>query len=173
MSNYCYPTLPFNKKGFTVQNGCGWLDPGYYEATGSEHTGVDFNYFKGGDSDLGMSVYAITDGIVEDVGFYRGWGNIVLIYHPGPNVWSQYAHLKDVNVKEGQRVNCRDIIGTIGKGAKNQFWAHLHFEIRYKTLPSNDWISAREPDREKAQAFIRANYVDPLKFLAKNGASAK
>ena len=169
-SKYVYPCLPW--KNYNTRVGQ-FLDPLYYKELGSEHPGQDINGNGGGNTDWRDPVYSITDGIVTTVGSYRSWGNVVLIYHPGPKVWSQYAHLDIVLVKQGDRVNVAQQIGTIGRGQGNRFLAHLHFEIRYQDLPADTWPSSRYRARLAAQDFIKQNYVDPIKFLQKNNAATK
>lgn len=164
MSKYTYPCLPWTKYNNNVGK---FLDPAYYTAIGSEHPGADINANTGGNSDLGHPVYCIADGIVEVNKFFPAWGNVVLVYHPGPKIWSQYAHLQDVYVRQGQELKVKDKVGTIGRGAQNRYIAHLHFEIRYKKVPADYWTSAYLPDRVKARADIKSKYVDPIKFLEK------
>jgi len=105
-------------------------------------------------------VYAVAHGLVVTSGSFPAWGNIVLIEHYLPNgsrVWSQYAHLRDRFVEEGQVVWRGDQIGTIGKGAGYRYPAHLHFEIRLQSLPANQWGLTRDE-------VLRA-YADPTHFI--------
>jgi murein DD-endopeptidase MepM/ murein hydrolase activator NlpD len=170
---YYYPVLPMAK--YSVQDGTEFLSPAYERITGSLHSGADFNALTGGDSDLGHPIYAIADGVVVFSGSANGWGNIIVIFHERLGVWSQYAHNNENLVKPLQRVRAGQKIGTIGKGGKTRrkpnglYLAHLHFEIRTANIPAWVWASAKFP-RAKALEFIKANYVDPEKFLAKIGA---
>jgi murein DD-endopeptidase MepM/ murein hydrolase activator NlpD len=168
---YVYPVRDTKAVKFTVQAGVGFLDPGYYAARKMEHPGSDFNATTGGDSDLGMPVYCISDGVIKDVGFYRGWGWIVLIWHPLDKIWSQYAHLRiKPLVVKGQQIAAGRQLGEIGKGDKGQFFAHLHFEIRSKAVPSWYW-PANSRTRAQSQVFIRSNYLDPVKWLQQKKAT--
>jgi hypothetical protein len=65
-------------------------------------------------------------------------------------------------IKPGLNLGC----GMIGKGDKDQYWAHLHFKIRTKPLPASEW-PGNMLSSPLAAAFIKLNDVDPLKFLAK------
>ncbi len=56
------------------------------------------------------------------------YGNFVKIKHDN-GYYTLYAHLKDVYVKQGQRVNKNDKIGYMGNTG-NSYGAHLHFEVR-------------------------------------------
>lgn len=167
--DYCFPCAPWSN--FNVKTG-GFLTEAYYRSTGSDHTGQDVNGNGGGDTDKGAPVRNITKGVVIDSAWLPVWGNVVVIYHPGPKVWSQYAHLDKIMVEVGEQVSCGHQIGTIGKGANNRYLAHLHFEIRTKHLPPGYWPSAMFKTRTEARKFIAANYVDPIKFLKKNKAGS-
>jgi hypothetical protein len=147
------------------------VDPAYFKAFGTWHTGEDWNGRGGGDSDLGDPIYAIAHGKVVAFGYYPpSWGNLVLIEHAlpdGSRVWSQYAHLDKIMVaEEGQIVTRGQQIGTMGKGAKTEKYpqgrwiAHLHFEIRRANLPINNWTPMVK-DREQ----VLANYINPTPFI--------
>jgi len=111
---------------------------GYYNAQDfgvNYHLGEDWNGEGGGNTDKGDPVYAVSNGIVSDAGFYgRGWGNIITIHHKLPTdecggvVESQYAHLDSIWVSKGDRVTRGQQIGTIGNSGTKL--AHLHFELR-------------------------------------------
>lgn len=170
MTLICNPVLEAPGITYTVQPGCGWLDPGYYRATKQVHSGIDLNATTGGDSDLGNRVRACADGVVVAAGDFPSWGGIVLIHHPELGVWTQYAHLTGIPVKVGDRVRMGDVVGHIGKGAEGQFWAHLHFEVRRSLLPAQFWASARFQTRAGAEAYIREHYLDPEIWLREHSA---
>lgn len=77
---------------------------------------------------VGTEIRPITDGVVVEARFGRiGWGTTVVIKHDDGLV-SRYAHLKDISVIEGERVNRSSVIGTVGMTG----WTtgpHLHLEI--------------------------------------------
>ncbi|RIH81142.1 Murein hydrolase activator NlpD [Calidithermus terrae] len=169
---YFHPCLPAHR--YSVQPGCGFLDPAYEQATGWLHPGADYNGRGGGDTDLGDPVYAVTDGTVVEVGFFKVWGNLVLIHHEGPGVWTLSAHCDQVLVQAGQRVRAGQQIGTIGKGdtrVKKPYRAHLHFEVRLfgpERIPINDWPTATFKNRrDKALVEILHTRVDPERWLEK------
>jgi septal ring factor EnvC (AmiA/AmiB activator) len=62
-------------------------------------------------TDPGAKVKAVFDGKVRSIFSIPGMGKVVLINHG--RYFTAYAKLKDVNVKEGQQVSARDIIGTV------------------------------------------------------------
>ena len=167
MAEYYYPCTPWHLYN---ANAGQFLAEAYFRATGSDHTGVDINGNGGGDTDFNDTIRSITDGVVVTAKYYPVWGNIILIYHPGPKVWSQYAHLNTMSVKENQVVKAGQKIGSMGKGANRRYLSHLHFEIRYKPLPADYWPSAIFKNRGEARSFILDHYVDGIKFLVKNNA---
>ncbi|RIL11639.1 hypothetical protein DCC79_04240, partial [bacterium] len=127
------------------------------------HPGLDLNLRSGGDSDLDAPVHACGDGIVTASGSYAVWGNIVLVEHTLPDgrkLWSQYAHLNRRTVAAGQAVARGQPIGTVGKGERGRFTAHLHFEIRIAELPAPHWPGL-QPET------VRRAYADPAMVIAK------
>ena len=85
------------------------------------HTGVDFN------APVGELVGAAAAGLVSVATWDPSYGNWVEIDHGG-GYRSRYAHLDIINVREGQRVDAGNYIGTVGNTG-NSSGAHLHFEI--------------------------------------------
>lgn len=134
------------------------------------HNGEDFNGRGGGDTDLGQPVYSIGHGKVTHVTHAEPFGNIVTIEHRYidngiiRSIFSQYDHLKEVQVKAGDAVKRRQKIGTIGKGANEQFLAHLHFEIRKEAMRDKDptfWPSSNGWTVEQVQE----NFHSPSEFI--------
>lgn len=89
-----------------------------------DHNGIDF----GGDE--GVSVYAISDGIVRLAGekFYYN-GNFVLLDH-GQGLSSVYLHLSKLHVKNNQNVKKGDLIGEVGSTGRAT-GPHLHLGIQW------------------------------------------
>ena len=141
-------------------------DPGYFKDWKAWHPGEDWNGKSGGNTDLGHPVYAISNGRVVDFGNYEPyWGKIILLEHAlpdGSRVWSQYAHLDRIMVqRKGQQIRRGQQIGTIGKGGSKATWyAHLHFEIRRKNLPIDNWRPIVSDKRQ-----VIANYHNPQSFI--------
>ena len=76
----------------------------------------------------GDPVLAVEDGTVTDIIRERkGLGNVVEITHPGGYV-TRYAHLADIKVSKGQRVQRGRQIASVGISG-NSFAPHLHFEL--------------------------------------------
>ena len=113
------------------------------------HEGLDININTGGNTDLGLPLYAVADGKI--VYFHRythalkanTYGRHLILKIDGP-LWVHYAHLADedflnraIDVKEG------DLIGRIGNSGT--ILSHLHFSI-YKKDPVGNidrWARSR------------------------------
>ncbi|MFD3005123.1 M23 family metallopeptidase [Thermus tengchongensis] len=146
----------------------GFMDPNYPSEMGL-HTGVDLNGPFGGDSDYGQPVHAITDGRVEAVlrNVPPMWGNIVVIWHPGPGIWARYAHLKDIYVRRCDVVQAGQVIGTVGKGYDNRLTAHLHLDILIRRPERWDDWPGHDRDR------LLAHYTDPWAFLQRQALAGR
>ena len=133
------------------------------------HTGEDWNGRGGGDTDIGQPVMAVATGkVVVARRFPNPWGFVVMIEHivldghDKRRVRSQYAHLSRIDVKEGQIVHGRDVIGAIGKDPDGAYPAHLHLEIRSDvTVGPTYWPSDHGRDGD----WIRKHYLDPSAFI--------
>jgi len=84
----------------------------------------------------GSAVKAAENGVVAYAGNeVKGMGNLVIIQHAGG--WmTVYAHMDEMNVRRGVRVNVGQKIGTIGQTGKVDS-PQLHFEIRKGTKAYN------------------------------------
>ncbi|MCW2960719.1 MAG: hypothetical protein JWM90_1106 [Thermoleophilia bacterium] len=89
----------------------------------TSHGGTDFA--RG----TGTEIKASLSGKVVSAGPNGGWGNQILIEHPG-GLFTRYAHLVDggIGVKVGQEVKQGDSIGKVGSTG-NSTGPHLHFEV--------------------------------------------
>lgn len=100
----------------------------------SYHRGTDFR------ARIGTPVYSSNSGVVrlaQDL-FYSG--NIVILDH-GTGIFTNYAHLSDIQVTEGQRISGGHQIGLSGASGRVS-GPHLHWGVR-----------------------VNGVYVDPLQFL--------
>jgi len=150
--------LPVDFK--TNNNGYEYLD---YVGNNTLHSGRDFNYGSGSD-DYGLPTYAISDAEVVYIHNYNKynkwdrWGNVIVLYLPKYGVWCRYAHLKDVNVKVGDKLKESDIVGHIG--GTGRWVSHLHFDIVLKKIPT--WLSyTKNWSKYKVQEY----YADPEKWI--------
>lgn len=91
------------------------------------HAAIDIS------ADEGTPVIAVCDGVVElqGEGNYEngktGYGNFVLLDH-GEGLQTQYSHLYEIFVTDGQVVKAGDIIGSVGNTG-NSTGNHLDFYI--------------------------------------------
>lgn len=98
------------------------------------HNGLDFA------GPYNSVVYAPADGVVSFTGVRGGFGNSVSIKHKN-GIMTDYAHLGNVLVREGDVIKRGDKIGIQGSTGRST-GQHLHWEVRV--------------DRKR---------VDPLKFI--------
>ncbi|MER3446504.1 MAG: hypothetical protein C4291_06490 [Candidatus Dadabacteria bacterium] len=85
------------------------------------HSGVDI------DAKFGQPVVATADGVVEQAGWYRTYGETVIIEHKD-DYQTLYGHLSKIRVREGQSVKAGDIIGYTGSTGRST-GPHLHYEV--------------------------------------------
>ena len=86
------------------------------------HEGMDFA------AKTGTRVNATGDGVVVKADWNSGYGNLVEIDH-GYGYTTRYAHLSQINVRQGQPVSRGDKVGEVGSTGKST-GSHLHYEVR-------------------------------------------
>jgi septal ring factor EnvC (AmiA/AmiB activator) len=89
-------------------------------------------------TDRTAPVRSVFNGKVSTVSVIDG-ANVVIISHGG--YLTVYSNLGSVNVKPGDKVNTRQVIGSM-KSDPNDSKSELHFEIRKERTPLNPtlWI---------------------------------
>jgi len=101
---------------------------------------------------FGTPVHAAADGMVQFAGpdkeaVYSPWtdfyGNIIVIRHEN-EMYTLYAHLSKIDVKEGDMVKAGDLIGEVGHSGVAT-GSHLHFEVR-KGGDGTDYFSTQNPE---------------------------
>lgn len=116
-----------------VSSGYGWRTPPC-KGCSADHQGVDFVPGNG------EPVYAISDGMVVDMGSGSGYGNYVVLKHLIGNTdgvieeWtSLYAHMQNNSFPEqmiiGSVVKTGEQIGKVGNTGVST-GPHLHFELK-------------------------------------------
>jgi len=92
-------------------------------------------------SNSGSKVRSVFDGKVTKVLVIDGGGKAVIINH---GVYrTVYANLKEVHVKEGDKISIKQHVGTLYSG--DDALTELHFEVRYGKERQNpaDWLSKK------------------------------
>ena len=84
---------------------------------------------------LGSSVLAALDGVVVSLEEHLDYGQGILLDHGG-GLKTFYACIKDIKVKEGERVKQGDKIAVIASGKEGEK-AFLYFEVRINDRPVN------------------------------------
>ena len=90
--------------------------------SGEFHPGIDI---KG---QIGDSILATADGIVQRSDWYGGYGNAVIIDH-GNGISTLFGHMSRVVVHDGQKIKTGDLIGFLGTTGRST-GPHVHYEIR-------------------------------------------
>jgi septal ring factor EnvC (AmiA/AmiB activator) len=117
----------------------------------NEHFGrvVDSEYqteiFRKGarfDARVGESVWAVARGEVRFAGWFRGYGQIVIVDH-GDGYFTVSGHLAEIFVEVGDGVGEGDTLGTVGETGSLTGPA-LYFEIRAGGEPMDpaDWLAS-------------------------------
>ena len=113
------------------------------------HRGVDFI------AKAGTPVYAIGDGVVEEIGRMGGYGKIIEIRH-SPQLVSAYAHLQGIEVVKGMPIRAGQRIGRVGSTGRST-GSHLHFELVLNKRPINPRPFLARVSKSKKIATLRIN----------------
>ena len=102
------------------------------------HSGVDLGV------PMGTAVKCSNSGVVTFVGWYGGYGKVVIVNHgiyKGKPVSTLYAHLSSYSVSQGARVSRGQVIARSGSTGYST-GPHLHFEVRVNGSPVNPYSYA-------------------------------
>ena len=99
--------------------------------------GVDIEAARGRD------VEAVYAGHVVYTGWFKGYGNLIIVDH-GNEYYTLYAHVAEIQVKEGDDVRQGQRIGTVGDTG-SLAGPRLYFEVRYQGKPQDpeQWLRQR------------------------------
>lgn len=105
---------------------------------GRLHTGIDIPARRG------APIVAAMDGKVISSGYGSGHGRSILLEHRDGYL-TRYSHCSTLLVKKGDYVKKGQILGLVGSTG-NSTGNHLHFEIRYGSVPLNplDFLPEKE-----------------------------
>ncbi|WP_253715832.1 M23 family metallopeptidase [Bdellovibrio bacteriovorus] len=81
----------------------------------------------------GSPVYAPADGVVVFASYDESYGKLISIDY-GYGVTTRFAHLSQIYVQVGQRVNKWDVVGAVGNTGRST-GPHLHYEVRINGTP--------------------------------------
>ena len=76
------------------------------------HYGIDFH------APEGTPVKSMMDGVVTLVEYDMYFTGGTIIFDHGHGISTLYMHMKDINVKKGQKVKKGDIVGTLGQSGR-------------------------------------------------------
>ncbi len=85
------------------------------------HRGVDIAVPQG------TPVHAMAAGRVRFAGMQQGYGKVVWLDHGG-DVLTVYAHLSEIRVRPGEKVDGGEVLGLSGSSG-DAHGPHLHFEV--------------------------------------------
>lgn len=95
----------------------------------------------------GTEVKAVANGVVAYANTDSKFGNLVIIKLDGKDIYTAYAHMKELKVKKGDKITQNSVIGLVG-ATGNVDSPQLHFAIREGKIA-----------------------VDPMKYLDENASS--
>ncbi len=129
LHNFGSPRVDPNIYNFTDNGKFKWPVPASTRITsffgprnGRHHDGIDIG------AKTGTAIIASAKGKVSFSGKMRGYGNVIVIKHPG-SYHTVYAHNHRNFAKKGQSVAQGEVIGKVGSTGRSS-GPHLHFEIR-------------------------------------------
>jgi len=100
-----------------------------------KHDGIDIS------APGGHPVKAAADGTVKraETGWNGGYGTLVVVDH-GDGITSWYAHLSEMAVVVGDKVQVGQKVGSVGDTGESR-GMHLHFEMRINSTPVNPMLA--------------------------------
>jgi septal ring factor EnvC (AmiA/AmiB activator) len=108
--------------------------------TVTSHNGLDLRVAEG------TPVLAVAQGVVAYAGWFRGYGNLVIVDH-GAGTHTLHGHLASVDVEAGAEVAEGEVLGKVGDTGSLK-GAYLYFELRREGQPTDPlpWLG-RRPDQ--------------------------
>ncbi len=88
----------------------------------------------------GAPVRTVGPGRIIHAGWIKGYGLVVIIDH-GARYYTLSAHLEEIRVKTGDRIESSGVIGSSGRAGLAS--PGVYFEVRHreKTLDSREWLA--------------------------------
>ncbi|HET9554652.1 MAG TPA: peptidoglycan DD-metalloendopeptidase family protein, partial [Anaeromyxobacteraceae bacterium] len=82
---------------------------------------------------MGAPVHAVAPGRVVHAGWFKGYGNLVIVDH-GDGYHTLVAHLAAMRTAMGEEVEAGTVLGTVGDSGSLK-GPYLYFELREKGRP--------------------------------------
>ncbi len=122
--------MPISNKDLTrVASAFGMRIHPFYKVL-KMHTGMDFT------APTGTEIYSTGDGVVKRIEYaQRGYGYNTIVDH-GFGYETLYAHMSEIIVRPGQKVNRGSVIGYVGNTGTSVA-PHLHYEVLRNGSPVN------------------------------------
>jgi len=91
-------------------------------------------------ADMGEPIRAVYDGQILYAGWFKGYGNMIIIDHKN-NYYTVYAHAQDIFASKGDTVEMGEVLATVGDSG-SLIGPSLHFEVRHHGKPIDPlkWI---------------------------------
>jgi murein DD-endopeptidase MepM/ murein hydrolase activator NlpD len=112
------------------------------------HNGVDYG------TPVGTPVWAVADGTVSKAGWDNGGGNRICVKH-AMSFETCYLHLSKINVKAGQRVPQKTVLGESGSTGLST-GPHLHFGM----MRGGKWVNPLNQNFPRADPLPKAELAD-------------
>jgi murein hydrolase activator len=127
--------LPWPTEGKIVAGFGAQVHPRF--GTRTYRNGVDI------EANEGRDVAAVYGGHVIYTGWFKGYGNLVILDHDN-EYYTLYAHMADIGVKEGDDVRQGQRLGTVGDTGSLE-GPRLYFEVRHQGKPQDpeQWLRQR------------------------------
>lgn len=122
--------VPSIGTGEFIQPFYGLITSRFGQERNRNHQGLDIA------GETGEPILAADNGVVAVAEYNdNGYGNLVIIDHNNGFV-TYYAHLHEIDVKEGDVVQKGETVGLLGNTGRST-GPHLHFEVREDGVPIN------------------------------------
>ncbi len=145
MASYSPWPEPRTDRQFAWPVTAGLVSSPFGMRNGVMHDGIDIV------APTGTAVRAADDGTVIFVGRLHGYGNAVLLQHPGGYV-TVYGHNQRNLVTFGARVARGQVIAQLGSTGRTT-GPNLHFEVRLQGQPQNPLAYLRQPSPSSGISF--------------------
>jgi septal ring factor EnvC (AmiA/AmiB activator) len=121
------------RKGKLAAPADGPISVGFGKVVNPRFNTVTFQNGVDIEAPAGALVHAVAPGRVVHAGWFKGYGNLVIVDHGG-GYHTLVAHLASMRTAQGEDVEAGAVLGTVGDSASLK-GAYLYFELREKGKP--------------------------------------